>query len=120
MTDAAVRPIVVDLECMRGDDFEARWEFVDDATGLPYFWSGLTFAAQLRTGYDDPDVVDFVIDDTQQAFGVVVQSLAADTVAGLGGVYVYDMQYTDPASKTHTIIKGSFFVSLDVTRAVGS
>lgn len=106
----------VNLDCPRGDSYEKTWRFADKITRQPYFWSGLTFAAQLRRFEDDTVFTAFTVDDTGQATGVVVMSLAKTVVATLSGVYVWDMQYTDPGGLVTTILKGTFTVDPDVTR----
>ncbi len=106
-----------DIGFTRGDDYSVTFTFKDNqATPQPLYWVGMTFTAQLRRTYDDTDVINFVVDDAGLAFGVLKLSLAKETTATLGGGYVWDLDMLDGATNRGTLVFGSVFVNLDVTR----
>jgi len=102
---------------VRGDDYTMSLTFYSDAAKTsPMNLSGSTFAAQLRTSPDDTAHVDFSIDTTNAATGVLLLSLTHTQTAALGRLYAWDLQQTDGSGKVTTLIAGNAAVALDVTR----
>lgn len=116
-----MQPASRDIEFTRGDGYSHLFAFKDDQTPpQPLFWVGMVFTSQIRRGYDDTDVIDFDIDDSNLAAGELTVSLPATVTATMSGAYVWDMQFLDGTGEPVTLLTGKVYVALDVTRLVGS
>ena len=107
-------PATRDLTIYRGDDY-AHTVTVTDEAGDPVDVSGSTWAAQFRRHDRDETAVDFAIDATNAATGVIVHSLTAAQTADLPARGVYDLQRTTDG-EVETYLAGDVTVTGDVTR----
>ncbi len=108
-------PGTLHLTAYRGDTFVRRFVFVDGA-GEPIDQSAGTWAAQFRTHKNAAIAVDFDVDVSGAASGVVVASLDVATTAALPVRGVWDLQHTIDAAAVDTVLAGSFCTEKDVTR----
>ena len=107
-------PATYDLTAYRGDSFTRRFTFVD-ALDAPIDMSAGTWAAQVRTHTAAASSVDFVVDVSSAATGIVAISLDPTTTATVVEG-VWDLQHTVSADSVDTVLEGAFCVSGDVTR----
>ena len=107
-------PATYDLTAYRGDSFTRRFTFVD-ALDAPIDMSAGTWAAQIRTHTAAAAAVDFDVDVSSAATGIVAISLDPTTTATVVEG-VWDLQHTIDASTVDTVLEGAFCVSGDVTR----
>lgn len=112
-----MKPGKRNIAVTRGDDYTQQISFVDDA-GDPVDKTGCSYLAQTRPSATATDAlaVDFDVDDSQLAAGVLVVSLDAAVTRDLPTVGVWDLQQTAPGPDVTTILAGSMVVSEDVTR----
>ncbi len=107
-------PATYDLTAYRGDSFTRRFTFVD-ALDAPIDMSAGTWAAQIRTHTAAAAAVDFDVDVSSAATGVVTISLGPSATARVVEG-VWDLQHTVSADSVDTVLEGAFCVSGDVTR----
>lgn len=110
-------PAERDIEIYRGDVYEHEFTFMsgDDPLDL----STRVVTAQWRTKEDATDAVDFAVDDTGAATGVIIISLTPSQTATLGIRGVYDVQAHDGGAtptNQETLVRGTVEVTKDVTR----
>lgn len=112
------RPAMHDIEFTRGNDFEPlRIAFKDNQTPpQPLNYSTMTFAAQIRNDPDSSVAVPFTVDATNLGSGVLLLGLDHTVTDDLRGSYVWDLLMIDGAGKRTTLIAGSVFVRLNVTK----
>lgn len=79
-----------------------------------------TFAAQLRRSFDDDDAIDFEIDTSDAATGVIRIGLTAIQTADLERIYAWDLRRTDADGFVEVWLAGTVTVDLNVTRDEGS
>jgi len=78
--------------------------------------AGYTGRGQLRENYDSTEFVDFTVDVSAPATGVVTISLTAVETAEIKpGRYVYDIELVDGAI-VHRIVQGTVTVYPEVTK----
>jgi hypothetical protein len=105
-------PSKADLAIYQGDDYAA----VVTVDGVPDL-TGYVAQAQIRLGPADlcPQVVVEI--DTALALPNQINLLIPDNITGrLSGIYMWDLQITDPAGITSTILAGNVVVTREVTR----
>jgi hypothetical protein len=101
----------LNLTFTAGDNFSHILRFTD-ADG-PMDLTGYTFRAQARRRASDDDAVEFTVDTTGAADGVIVLEL--DDTAELSGAYVWDCEWT-ANGRTETVLAGSVRVRAQVSR----
>ena len=107
-------PATRDLTIYRGDDY-SHTVTIQAEDGTPEDVSGSTRAAQFRRHDRDETAVDFTVDTTNAATGVIVHSLTAAQIADLPPRGVYDLQRTTDG-EVETYLAGDVTVTGDVTR----
>jgi hypothetical protein len=116
MATVSILPAKLNYKITRGDDFAD--EVTIKENGVAVNVSARTYTAQVRLTADTETIVaQMVIDMTSAATGVVGFSIADTVTDDLAGGYVWDFQQ-DTGGVIRTLMGGSFFVNLDVTRAV--
>ena len=112
-------PTERDITLYRGDVYDHEFTFVDSAS-VAFNLSAYTVAAQWRTKQDATTAVDFTVDDTDAATGVIVISLTAAQTTALATRGVYDLQITNENAATPyepiTLVRGTVTLTKDVTR----
>ena len=106
---------VYDVVMTRGDTFLEDF-IVRDTDGSLLDLDGYTFASQVRQTAAGSAVVSMTVTvDTDES--KVTRTFGTAVSAGIApGVYVHDMQWTDPSSRVRTLIAGRFTVKAEVTR----
>lgn len=112
MTTLDLTPAELNILFTRGAPLEGTLDFTDGTD--PIDFSGSTFAAQVREYPDAPDIVaiDWDIDDSDSATGVLVISLTAEQTAALPPTSYWDLQMADGS----TLLRGVLSPEPDVTR----
>lgn len=120
-----MKPGRYDLSITRGDDYQKTIFFLmqsEDSNGNDILteqdYSAAEWSAQYRRNADDTQPVDFTIDTTNAASGVIVISLTAAQTAVLKCDGVWDLQRV-LAGNTSTRIAGTARLIRDVTRSTG-
>lgn len=104
-------PFRLDVRVTAGDTLTFSLT-VRDTDGDPFPLTG-TVAAQARRTFADPDRVDFAVDVESN---VATLTLDAGQTGEMGGVWVWDVQYTD--GDVRTLAGGRLTVGPEVTRGV--
>lgn len=100
----------------RGDDFVRTLVFRDKRTRGPIDMSTITnWKAQWRGVPEDTFVIDFNVDTTWAAEGVVVVSLTSSQTAMIGRKGVWDIEGVDEAGRRTTYVGGMVLREDDVT-----
>lgn len=94
---------------MRGDAIALPLRIRLD--GVPQDVTGKSFAAQMRTAVDAGSPVDFVIDTTNAATGLIVLRIADTTAFLLNTTYVWDCENT---TDKQTVARGTWAFDGDV------
>jgi hypothetical protein len=112
-------PAAVNICVTRGDT--APWTFtIKQSTGVPLDISGYNFLLTV-----DPDenptsstnnLFSLTGTVTNAAGGIVQFALTSLQANQTPGVYYFDVQMTDTASKIKTIAKGQFEIEQDITK----
>lgn len=103
---------VYDLRMVQGDDFVESLLF-EDGEGDQIDLEGYEFRSQLRRTADNGLVAEF---DTFILENNVERRLPSTVTADLEGVYVHDLQWTDPQGRVRTLVSGNFEIQPEVTR----
>lgn len=118
VTKIAVGPQTLDFSLYAGDGFAVKFTF-SKPDGQPWDASG-EWEAQIRPTPDaDTVLLEWTIDDSEAATGVIRLSLTGDEIRELQGAGggVYDLQQTVPGEEPRTWYSGKVTATLDVTRA---
>ncbi len=102
-----------DIRITQGDTFIEQFLF-EDGEGDAIDLFGYTFKSQLRRTADNGLVAEFdiqSIDDT-----TVKRTLSSSLTSDLEGIYVHDLQWTDPEGRIRTLLSGEFEIEPEVTR----
>ena len=102
-----------DIRITQGDTFIEELLF-EDGEGDAIDLFGYSFQSQLRRVPDNGLTAEFamtIVDDT-----TVERSLPASVTKDLNGVYVHDLQWTDPQGRIRTLFAGEFEIEPEVTR----
>ncbi len=103
-----------DVRMTQGDTFIESILF-EDGESEAIDLSGYAFSSQIRRTADNGLVADFtIVIDGETA--TVIRSLAPEITAELEGVYVHDLQWTDPDGNIRTLFTGDFEIEPEVTR----
>jgi hypothetical protein len=122
--NVSIQPGFVDYCVVRGDAFADTVTIKEpptpgaDPEPVDLTSPARTYAAQLRTSANSPDIVaTFAIDMSDAVNGTFGFSLPSSTTEDLTGSFVYDIQQTiSPSSSPRTILAGVFTFTPDVTR----
>lgn len=106
----------VDVTCRKGDSFELKFTFTDDA-GAAIDLTSYTWKMDVKeTDTSSSDIIadgDFSYSGTSA--GVLTITATAATMAGAaGGLYVYDLQSTNSGT-VKTWVYGIFKINEDVS-----
>jgi hypothetical protein len=112
--------VVPALEIYRGDTFSRRFTFQDSAENpVNLLDFGDEWTAQLRKSEDFTEAINFSVDTTDAATGVLVLNLTATDTADIPSKGVWDCQVVNTAvdpPAVKTILRGTFTRIKDVTR----
>jgi hypothetical protein len=113
----SVVPAARDLALYAGDGVTIRLNVSESGQPLPL--TGVV-TAQVRPSRTSATAVDFGVDMTEAATGIVRLSLTGDQTASLasGGTFKgsWDVQWHAPGAEPRTILQGAVSCVLDVTR----
>lgn len=112
-------PGILDLKIYRGDDYVHQLIFTDvEDIDEPRDLSDYTFRAQIRERPENSMdlIVEFAIDETDKADGIIVLSLSANQTRIPPGYWDLEATLDDGPSKTW--IKGKVTMDGDVTQEV--
>ena len=108
-------PAIVNLTLTAGDGYSHEFTFTDGTSVLDV--SAYTHRAQIRSKPAAIEAVDFTIDETSAATGVVTVSLtAAQTRLLASGVWQWDMERELDGAYPQTVLAGTLRVTPDITR----
>lgn len=108
-----LRPVPsMSIHQMRGDAIALPLRIRLD--GVPQDVSGKTFAAQMRTSADAGSPVNFVVDTTDAATGLIVLRIADTTTMLPDTTYVWDCENT---TDKQTVACGTWAFDADVRHA---
>jgi hypothetical protein len=115
-----VTPDVLDLVLYAGDVGDFEISFVDDL-GSPVSVNQYTWSAQIRKSRGSTQYIDLPIDSTQASSGILIIGLPSAITSTLGENLwnrnsQWDLQCTDIANRSVTVLQGSVYCSQDVTR----
>ena len=96
-----------------GDSLRLQYEFKTAGVGVDL--SAWTFTATWRRTLDAPASIEFVVDDTDLATGVIVLTMATNQTQRMGGSGYFDLQGVD-GSQVRTFLSGRTEWKQDVTR----
>ena len=105
-------PLVTPVGVYAGDSLRLQYEFKNAGVGVDV--SAWTFTASWRRTLDAPKVLDFTVDDTDAATGVIVLTMTPDQTQQMGGSGYFDLQGV--GSGVRTFLSGRTEWKQDVTR----
>lgn len=114
--NSGAMPKNYDLSIYEGDAVKFTVT-VKDSSSVAINLTGYQAKAQLKTGFDDTNAIDFVCTITTPTEGVVSVYLAPATSAALtpGATYIWDFQLTEPGGDVRTYLAGDVTVVPEVT-----
>jgi hypothetical protein len=105
-------PNKANLAIYQGDDYAA----VVTVDGLPDL-TGFTAQAQIRLGPADNNPIVVVEIDTALALPNQINLVIPESITRqLSGIYMWDLQITDPVGITSTLLAGNVIVTQEITR----
>ena len=102
-----------DVRITQGDTFAEQLLFEDgESEAIDLF--GYSFRSQLRRSADNGLVAEFSMQTLDES--TVERSLSSGVTSGLSGIYVHDLDWTDPSGNVRTLFSGEFEIEPEVTR----
>jgi len=105
-----------DLTVYQGDDYRATVEVTDGVTPPDQILTGYSALAQIRSGPADSNPAVIVAIQTAIASPYVNLLIPHDQTIALKGKLVWDLQLTAPDGTITTVLAGSVFPTLEISR----
>ena len=102
----------VNITCRKGDGFDMEFEYLnDDDTNFDF--TGYTAKLQVRKKEGTDVIEEFTTEDGTIILEPGLITLSKETIEGVAGKYLFDLQITLNTNKT--IVSGGFTILPDLT-----